>query len=160
MIARIARVATCARRGVPGDLAASNTCSNGAGLMSAISLNRLVEWITTMSWRALPELEPIDATLVRRDETGSENAWMREREAVGALLQRLPPQNEAKQAIDSISQQAFIKAFKASSHHDFAAQVSDDLRLIAEAAAVGYESDTINALWNAYAAGQFPESVT
>ena len=113
-----------------------------------------------MSWRALPELEPIDATLVRRDETGSENAWMREREAVGALLQRLPPQNEAKQAIDSISQQAFIKAFEASSHHDFAAQVSDDLRLIAEAAAVGYESDTINALWNAYAAGQFPESVT
>jgi len=122
----------------------------------------LLAWISadTPIWSALPKGEDADAAMDRRDEPETTRAWLRENKAIREKIERTPFSSDLKSEIELIAKRAFIKAFEASPHHDLAAQVSDDLRLIAEAAAVGYESETVAALWKSYAEGRFPENLT
>jgi hypothetical protein len=118
----------------------------------------LLEWLNNEStlWRALPLGDSADKALDQRDSGDSELAWLREEAAVKLML----GQPVASQGIiDAVAKGAFLRAFEASQHHDLAAQVSDDLRLLAEAAEVGYESPTLKAFWVAYSNGEFPEVV-
>jgi hypothetical protein len=117
-----------------------------------------LDWLSKDSsfWRALPLGDLADRALDRRDSEDSESAWLREEAAVKATS---TPLATSRDLIEKIAEIAFRKAYEASEHHDLAAQVSDDLRLLAEAAEVGYASPTLTVLWAAYQNGEFPEVV-
>lgn len=72
-------------------------------------------------------------------------------------LARTAVSGEDREWVDQVAELAFRMAFDASEgHHDLAAQVSDDVRLLAEASLVGYQSSVLEAMWAIYAAGAFP----
>jgi hypothetical protein len=59
--------------------------------------------------------------------------------------------------VEKVAGAAFRRAWDTSSgHHDLAAQVSDDMRLLAEAFLVSYRSPVLERMWAAYGAGAFP----
>jgi hypothetical protein len=101
-----------------------------------------------------------DAALDARDQSAVRDWWGLEDDAVQALLVRTPLDAEASAGIERLAELAFRRAFAAGGqHHDLAAQVSDDLRLIGEASSVGYSSPALEKLWASYATGAFPVTV-
>ncbi len=58
--------------------------------------------------------------------------------------------------MDKVSEIAFKRTFAATNNDEIAADVSDDLLLIAGALLCGYEDDWLNALWLSYRAGRYP----
>jgi hypothetical protein len=118
-----------------------------------------LEWLSTDApvWRALPAGDAANAALDRRDAPETEQAWLREDGVVRRLLQATSIPTATIETIAAIAEKAFIRTFEIAQHHELAAQVSDDLRLLAEAAAVGHQSATLDRLWGAYFGGRFPD---
>ena len=127
---------------------------------SAISdLNTLLHWVSTDDafCRYLPTGEEADRQLESRDTATTEQVWFRENEAVRTLMAQVPAAVANGALIDAVAEAAFRRAFEASRrHHDLAAQVSDDFRLLAEAACAGYRSTVLADLWRSYVQGGFP----
>jgi hypothetical protein len=122
----------------------------------------LLDWVQSDAefWTLLPSGDANDVALDRRDSEPNEGAWLREGRAVQQLLEQSPLSSDDQQLLEALAEAAFRRTFTASGqHHDLAAQVSDDLRLLAEAALVGYRSATLDALWAAYSSGKFPADV-
>jgi hypothetical protein len=120
-----------------------------------------LEWLSTDApiCRTLPAGDAADAALDRRDEPETEQAWLREDGVVQGLLQATSIPNATIETIAAIAEKAFIRTFEIAQHRELAAQVSDDLRLLAEAAAVGHQSGTLDRLWGAYFGGRFPDEI-
>jgi hypothetical protein len=105
----------------------------------------------------LPTGADADAALDARDGVSTERALCEIDQAVRARLALATPSDEDHQWVGKAAELAFRLAFDASlGHHDLAAQVSDDVRLLAEASLVGYRSPVLERMWTIYAAGAFP----
>jgi hypothetical protein len=119
----------------------------------------LLTWLAADAaiWSALPAGEAANEALDHRGEAETEQAWLREATAVQEALRSVSIPETTSETIEAIAEQAFVRAFGITEHHDLAAQISDDLRLLAEAGVVGYRSSTLDGLWSAYSSGRFPD---
>lgn len=115
----------------------------------SLALERLTTFVSK-PFVALGTADEIDAIMDLRDRPRFAAQWMRVYASVESASESNPPD------AGSIPREAFLRAFEANGHHDLAAQVSDDLQLLAEALLTGLEDPWLNALWRAYAAGEFP----
>jgi hypothetical protein len=123
---------------------------------------QLLEWVSDSPdfAKGFPIGDDADVALDLRDAESNEDPWLREQEAVQQLLEEQPVGAEAMATIERIAEVAFVRTFEvADQHHDLAAQVSDDMQLLAEAAAVGYSSSVLTRLWDAYVKGTFPTTI-
>lgn len=108
---------------------------------------RVLETFVSRPFVDLGSEARIDAMMDARDQPRFEAEWLRVYEEV---------QSADAPDVGTIPRDAFLRAFEANEHHDLAAQVSDDLELLAEALLAGVEDPWLNALWASYAAGKFP----
>jgi hypothetical protein len=122
-----------------------------------MKLKRLLEWVETdkVFCRSFPTEERADAAMDRRDKPATEQAWQRAHAAVKERLTAFESSPDL-QVIEAIARAAFRRSFGATlQHDDLAAQVSDDMRLLAEAELTGYRSKMLEALQAAYVRGVF-----
>lgn len=117
----------------------------------------LLEWVAVDPdfCDRLPVDDDADRAMDARDEPATEQAWLREDEAVQRLLKESGA-GAASDVSEAVAEAAFRRAFEVSEHHELAAQVSDDMRLLAEAGLVNHRSVTLQTLWEAYRGGAFP----
>jgi len=117
----------------------------------------LLEWVTADPdfCDRLPVDDDADRAMDARDEPSTEQAWLREHETVRGLLKRLDP-GAASDVPNAVAEAAFRRAFEVSENHELAAQVSEDMRLLAEAGLVNHRSVTLQILWEVYRGGTFP----
>ena len=122
---------------------------------------QLLEWVSDPAFaEGFPSGDDADSALDLRDDASNEDPWLREHEAVQELLGERPVGPEIMTTIERLAEVAFVRTFEVSDqHHDLAAQVSDDMQLLAEAAAVGYSSPALTKLWDTYAKGTFPTTI-
>ena len=117
----------------------------------------LLEWVTADPdfCDRLPVGEDADKAMDARDEPTTEQAWLREHETVQALLKQLGAE-AAGDVPEAVAEAAFRRAYDVSEHHEMAAQVSDDMRLLAEASLANHRSVSLQTLWEVYRGGTFP----
>jgi hypothetical protein len=99
-----------------------------------------------------------DAALDARDHDAAfEREWLRLSDAVEAEAARNPASMRVQKTISDIRKQSFLCVSRATSQHDIAGYVSDDLALLAQARVFGVFDDPFaQRLWAAYRAGRFP----
>jgi len=130
--------------------------------MSRGSVNEphsLLAWISSGGIFAsrLPAGADADAALDARDLARNEERCREMDESIQALLAVEGVTEQDREWIEKVAEAAFRSAWDASlGHHDLAAQVSDDMRLLAEAFLVTYRSPVVETMWAAYLAGAFP----
>ena len=123
-----------------------------ARLSSALEAEALLPAV----FRHLGDDASIDHALSQRDHPAFEQPWLTAFaavESVASLNQLSPAQ---RLVVDRVREVAYKQAFRATSHPDIAAYVSDDFDLIARAIVAGQDSPWLASLLSAYAHGRFP----
>ena len=123
-----------------------------ARLSSALEAEALLPAV----FRRLDNDLSIDHVLSERDAPGFEQPWLTAFaavESVASLNQLSPAQ---RLVVDRIREVAYKQAFRATSHPDIAAYVSDDFDLIARAIIAGQDSPWIASLLSTYSHGRCP----
>ena len=124
--------------------------------MTLPTLEELAVWVASPHhYAGLPHGAAADGALDREDAPEIETVAIAASDALKDHLTHHPLSSELTERVEKISEDAFCGAFEATrSHHDFSAQVSDEIWMIARASASGYTSPFLEALWRDYAAGR------
>ena len=106
--------------------------------------------------RHLGDDASIAQALSQREDPAFEQPWLAVFDAVESVasLDRLRP--DQRLVVDRIREAAYKQVFRATSHPDLAAYVSDDFDLIARAIVAGHHSPWLASLLSAYSHGRFP----
>lgn len=98
-----------------------------------------------------------DAALDARDSDRSfEAAWAAVHERIEQAWASSPLDDQRRDLLERIRREAFIAVSRATSQHEIASYVSDDLDLIARGEALGLSDPFLGWLWDSYDKGQFP----
>lgn len=99
-----------------------------------------------------------NAALEARDDRSFEREWLRVYDAVRALREASRASTLGlEKRLDAVAEAAFKSSYATVGHDELAAQVSDDLLLVAGAIVCGYEDAWLSALLDAYRQGEFPQ---
>jgi hypothetical protein len=98
-----------------------------------------------------------DAVLDARDSDGEfESAWLALREEIEEAWMFMPVSAAVSDTITRISREVFAAVSQATSQHEIASYVSDDLDLIARGKVLGLSNPLLSWLSEAYDRGHFP----
>ena len=116
-------------------------------------LNNIAHWLREGGLRALVHRVELERTLSLRDSDPFDSAWVAANDEVQRVLRERALTEGDSRSIEDIARLAFEATTGCPA---LAPYVSDDLRLIAEAVALGLEFPWISGLFEADLAGDFP----
>jgi hypothetical protein len=98
-----------------------------------------------------------DSALDARDSDRSfTSAWAAAHEQTEAAWASSPIDDRWRDLVERVRREAFLAVSRATSHHEIASYVSDDLDLIARGEALGLSHPLMAWLWESYERGRFP----
>lgn len=100
-----------------------------------------------------------DALLDARDGEPFESVWLQSKATVDEAWTRESPPRHDEFTVEWVRRTMFLSVSRATGQHEIASAVSDDLELIARAAAAGLRDAFVLSLWDSYRGGEIPASV-
>ena len=99
--------------------------------------------------------EAINAILDGRNDSSFKTSWTRASSEVEKSWRALSAPADVRDRIEEVRRSAYNAIGNVTGRHELASHVSDDLEMIAKAAAAGLADPFVRSLWDLYESGTF-----